>query len=520
MIGLAILPVWFNLAVAAPPVAMELTADELVFDDGEVTATNAHWFPCGCEGDIQPWSVQAAQVWANSERLKFQRARLRVLGVPVPVPNGALPLSRRSGFLAPSIGFHDGLHVATPLYLATSTATDVTLTPELRTTRSLRLLGEGRWATRAGNAQLNGAFGRDWLVDRWRGGGRLDVMMERPGWRVASQAEQVSDLDYRADFADAFLDRRAPWVNSRAVLGFGSFEIDHWSTRGSDVVTQQPIRVALYQPIQRGGWLGFVSARSAGVAQGAHLGQMESLQMAHDGQARWSRPTVAGPLMFEPIVSAQAAGITDEAGAYSASAGAGLHTRLLGWRRTLKAYERFEPQLDLGARVGTGNEMAPIVRPGIVWRRTSKRTTTDVAARMDLSGQWDGAARAAVGSWTLWTHGEGGVQSDGLRGSLAAAGTGLDTEWFGLNGGWMWAAPERVYDGVTYHRGLANARWVLPGPLSVFTLTGGGTAGARGADSGRAGVSYQHPSKCVSLGLTGETASDGLSFSGAIHVLQ
>ena len=96
-----------------------------------------------------------------------------------------------------------------------------------------------------------------------------------------------------------------------------------------------------------------------------------------------------------------------------------------------------------------------------------------------------------------------------MTADMAAAGIHMDQERWGVGGGWLWAEPSQVAGGSLYHRGRVSARATLPGVLTPLAVSGGSTIGITGIDSGRAGIDYIHPSRCVALGLRGELAVDG-----------
>jgi len=114
---------------------------------------------------------------------------------------------------------------------------------------------------------------------------------------------------------------------------------------------------------------------------------------------------------------------------------------------------------------------------------------------------WLGLERGPV-AW--WAHG----RTDGQQTSEAAAGLGVGAGE--LRGDLIWVWVEEPARDSPFHQGRFDLDWRLPGPLSVMKLGGGlGLELVDGeALSRHLGLSYLHPSGCLSLGLDGWLDSD------------
>ena len=163
--------------------------------DGTLSGRGLRLTTCGCEEP--PWEVQARQVTVDERAAAFRGGLLRLCGLPVlPLPAGRVALAERSsGLLPPEVGWgRDGLELGLPLYLVAGEGADLTLTPELRTARGARLLGEGRWAHPGGRGELRLAGGWDGVEGAARGAGQLDQAWADQGARVAVLGRVEGDL--------------------------------------------------------------------------------------------------------------------------------------------------------------------------------------------------------------------------------------------------------------------------------------------------------------------------------------
>lgn len=119
---------------------------------GDVFISGGWFTPCGCDGRVPAWAVEAGHVRITPQgRVDYRRGWLRIVDRRVvPLPPGRFDAStgRASGLLMPrlTIGGNHPFSLGLPIYLATSRNTDVTLTPTYVDTRGVLLQGEFRYA--------------------------------------------------------------------------------------------------------------------------------------------------------------------------------------------------------------------------------------------------------------------------------------------------------------------------------------------------------------------------------------
>ncbi len=492
--------------------------------------------PCPCEGR-DPWSVKAASAEVIvDESVRFRRGWLRLFDVPiVPIPSASIPLRRRSGLLTPTVGFGPyGLLLAQPVYLTATDQGDVTLTPEIRTSSSARMLGEGRYALRGGEGLITGAFGRDWRVSSTRGAARWDHGHDHQGVFLASRGQVLGDPDYLHDYGDAFLARNLPFVESRALAGFGPLEFGTRAYQNGGLTDHEVASLS----IRRGGVDGPIGlVHQVEVFTGwSTFGELPwGTQLAGgmvSGSTSVSRPTWIGPVRITPTAAISGLSDIDAATAERVLMARGLgeiDARLGLWREGARSYERLEP----GVRVAVNPAVVDgvldaalrlppwVVAPGVSWRRTTKRGLTELRAAIPIDDRALGAtldARVDNGPWSGWAQVDSGrpaerVDHIGDVVDLATAGLGWRSDLLDLRASWIFAdrvtLPQRAPD----VRDLHQARWsaaVTPPFLTILRIDGGlahslddGTIQQRGL-----GLAYTHPTDCLVVGARGSWDAD------------
>lgn len=457
---------------------------------------------CDCEGP-SPWLVRARSVrWDEEGVLALKGARVGLFGASfLPLPPVRIPLARRSGLLIPEIGYGvDGYRLKTPLFLTMGESADITLSPELRTGRSLRLLAEQRLALRGGGGELHGAAGYDWVREQPRGGGRWNFGWSREKWNVATVGQLRTDSEYLSDYGDRFLARQTPWTESRLLMGWRQLEL--WSdVFQSDRAASQELGVlAARLPLTEAPLDSLIEAEILGAVRGVGVNPWEADNASFSGSARLGieRPQVLGPLLVRPALFGQAHRL--QAGVSGQAIGA-LEIRLLGWSNS-RGYTRFEPGITIEGEMGASG-IQEVIRPEVRLRQVGQRGQLwdfSLGARIaDGLPQLDGWLGLTQGGFTWWGHGLTGLEGAGETAS------GLTLEAGDLEGNLVWAwvtGPER---GNPFHQGRASMDWRLPGSLSVLTLRGGLGMELTGLEalSRHAGLGYLHPSGCLALGVDG-----------------
>jgi hypothetical protein len=333
---------------------LSIRGERLGWSEGALAGTGVAVAPCACERP--PWSITAAALTYDAGALAWRGARLAVFGRPlIPLPPARIPLVRRSGVLAPAVVVaDDGLRVAVPLYLVVGPSADVTLTPELRTGRGARALGEARYALRGGTGQLDGAFGWDASVGAWRGAGAWRHAAEAGDTAARVDAQVLGDPLYLEDYTDPLLTRATPWVASRGWARAGPAEVWADATTGADAT--QRVGAALRAPA----WTGAGgTARADLVALGTAPTVAGSRAPADAGawwagRASWTRPIWWGPLRAVPtgaVALAGAAGASAPPGGW-AETGVTVGTPL--WRDTRRGRAVIEPLWVARAGVAAG----------------------------------------------------------------------------------------------------------------------------------------------------------------------
>jgi len=515
-----------------------------VSTDGQLLRlTDVDATACDCEG-VPPWSLRARQAtWSPGEWIALQGAQARLFNLPItPRVPTTVPLSRRSGFLTPTLGWaYDGPIIATPLYLTGGPGFDLTVTPEVRPRHGTRLHIDPRYAIRGSDGDYQITVGWDDWEHRFRGSFSGISNWESGPWYWRSDSEWLSDLSYRQDYGDQWLDRSRRWTESRWLLGAHGFELAGRSVQHHREIEQFPLDIAYRQGAKRlhGGLLldGAVATRLGAIthdlgAPGPWVG---------DGWmgSSISRPTFIGPLRWTPRlgVEASATAHQDTAVTHRAQATGGVALTVPMWRDTASGFERLEPRLsasatfhtdanDLGGQ-GAEGQATPLdhlrweVTPALSWRRTGRHQLIEVVAQVPLSEQGVESqtfAQIELGPWQLQAQ----LQTHPLplnrpTPELPVQLATVSSRWDAgtLGGGLRWLLAELrdpvVESLVHIHVVGAHTRWRLPGAGEVITLNASGTLDLLqpvALQSVTAGLRYRHPSGCLTLGAEGTFAVD------------
>ena len=563
------------MVAAATPTEIVIQAEHLEVEEGVVTAEHveiavgegtvtaegfeAHedsrsvlletvvFAPCACEGR-DPWSVQAESATVViEESVRFRGGWLRLFDVPVvPIPPTSIPLRRRSGLLAPTLGYGPyGLLVAQPLYLTVTDHADVTLTPELRTARSARGIGEGRYAVRGGSGEVRAALGPDWETRSVRGAIQWEhAQDDGRGVFAASRGQILGDRGYLRDYGDSFLSRSVPFVEARSLGGFGPVEFGSRTYQFGGPTDHEVASMAVRRGGLDGPW-GMVHSAEMFTGWSVHGGGRWDATLGGgrvSGQTTVSRPTWVGPFRLTPELGLLALGDTDAATqerVLVARSRVQMDARLGLRRYGARSYERLEP----GVRVVANPEVvdgvldpalrAPpwVIAPGVTWRRTGVRGLTALRAAVPLDdrglgGTVDGRIRS--GPWTGWLQADSRrigqrVAAPGDLLELGTAGLRWGRDALDVSASWIYADRVLLPQSPPDLRDLHQARWAvgLTPPLAAVLRIDGGVA--HSLDNGTIqqrwlGLTYTHPSRCLSLGGRGWWDADRASPEAALKV--
>jgi LPS-assembly protein len=164
-----------------------------------------------CPKGVADWMLRARKIILNTKTLRGVGEHTVVVFKGVPMlylPWISFPLSsaRQSGFLFPTLGSSSssGAIVAVPWYWNIAPNQDLTATPTLYSRRGVDLGAEYRLLEHSGQGALRVNFlPNDQLADVNRSWQRLDAIDRlSEQWRVAANAQNVSDTHYFEDFGN------------------------------------------------------------------------------------------------------------------------------------------------------------------------------------------------------------------------------------------------------------------------------------------------------------------------------
>jgi hypothetical protein len=506
--------------------SLRVEGRSLAFDaDGVLVGQRVRVTLCACDG-VEPWAVGARRVEVEPGAVvRFRGAVVRILDVPVlPVPFGEVPLARRSGLLPPQLGSgDDGLRVAMPLYIAPERWFDLTFTPEVRTARSARLIGEGRYATRHGGGVGTAVGGWDWQTSTWRGGLDWRSGLAIPWGIAANEGRFTTDPRVAADYGDSFLARQQPWGEGRNLLGAGPLELATDVLQSPAAVWQQLAMTAQRPTTALGSGFLASAAVTAGVAAVQPAGLPIEEPVEHIALfADISRPTWVGPILVVPSVVADAEIASgDLPNPRPRDVHAVVEARLPLWHAgaaldTVAPLVRVQQVLvDLTEPLApAAPDATPQVAPGILWTRAGALHAVGTAtvsdhAELAFEADGDGFGAWAQGRTAAW-------DADGAEPiALASAGVSVDPGPVHADASWIRA------DGALLRQPVAGevhdleqvrgtVAWTLPGPVSVFRLSVGIAADLEGKAwlSRSVGLRYTHPTGCVAIGAVARVEPD------------
>jgi len=236
----------------------------------------------------------------------------------------------------PEVGFgRDGLLLGLPVAVVVAPWLDLRLKPEWRSERGVRGLGE----LRAGLApdevlDLRGAVGQDLLTEERRGAVEASVGFTPGRARLAADTRWWSDAAYLADYGGDFLRRRAPWAESRALLGWGPARLESQAFGHANDLTewreQRPIAGAVeVRGLGLGPLVAEAGARVDLLGQGVEPGEVAELQARGLADLGLMGSHALGPLRGELVLSGL--GVAWEGTQAWARGGAGAGVALDTW---------------------------------------------------------------------------------------------------------------------------------------------------------------------------------------------
>lgn len=492
-----------------PEAAASFDRAELSADRRHVVLWGATLRPCACDGP-EPWGLRAGEIEIVPGTARVRQAQLVVLGKPLlPLPRARIPTARRSGLLLPTLQTgQDGLVAAQPVYLTAGRSADLTLTPELRTQRGGRLIGEARYAGRSteGSAIAHAAY--EPATHRPRGAVRWRHAHAQGSQRAVAEIAAVSDPTFWSDYQPDRLDRLLPFTTSRALLGGRNVEL---SALGAARSPRDALGIAQLGAMKP--WTplaGGLLARAALTATG--MARIEDGEIALNGlgtaEVDVERPTWLGPFRVTPGARV---GLLAEPGEHlrlRPEASPHLDLTLPLWRSDDHGLTRLEPHLSARAQLG---------RPGTRYAThspTPAGLAAGLRARRTLVG--GGLIEAvAQGAW------DGGRLTPHAELRIDRGITALQSAW--RPGGndpltWLRAAIDpgpvamrtRLVHRPAILGDLALAGGSLvarPGPFELGAGVDTDLA-ARAWLSRHAWLSWTHRSGCLSLGISARIDED------------
>lgn len=211
-----------------------------------------------CASNPTPlWEIRAARVLQDETtgRLQFQRAQLRLAGVPVfYAPRLNLPApgtSRMRGFLRPELALDSdlGLSVGMPYFIPLGPTQDLTLTPRLASGGAVSLGLRWRRAWHSGGIEVGGQISHDDLTaEDLRGYGYIRALFRlRDDWVLSADVLVASDRTYLETYNitnDARLSGHVTLERVRRDQAVRARLLAFYSLRAADVNAELPNRAA------------------------------------------------------------------------------------------------------------------------------------------------------------------------------------------------------------------------------------------------------------------------------------
>lgn len=255
-----------------------------------------------CPPGQQEWSFSADSIDVDNAKQRgvARNATLRLGKVPIFwTPYISFPTTdeRRSGLLAPTLGFNDenGFDYKQPIYFNLAPNVDATLSPRILSRRGWQLGTELRYL----GTRQQGELGGEWLGnDRILGGDRFAWHWRHfaslsSNWYASANVNRVSDARYFNDLGDSLLSVSPNFLTSNvALVGRG----EHWraSVAVEDYQTATLLLPPGSEPYARLPRADFLYAKPFGafeVGIGAETARFEHDALA--GGRRWDlRPYV------------------------------------------------------------------------------------------------------------------------------------------------------------------------------------------------------------------------------------
>lgn len=261
-----------------------LAADRATRTDGVTTLNNAVYSPCpvACANG-QPkapsWRILAARVVydANRNRIRFDRGRLEILGITLPLlpvfslPAGGSGSGGASGVLLPQVAVsgNNGLELAVPWHWRIASNRDLTVTPHLFTGARPALEGRYRELNSLGAFQLSGlvTYGG---ITRYAGGATNLVTVNEgkgirayvegngrfqltPLWSVTAQLRRATDKTVARRYDITRDDTLRSFVNAERIDTDSYVSVAGWSFQGLGVTDQQE-RIPIALPALDARW--------------------------------------------------------------------------------------------------------------------------------------------------------------------------------------------------------------------------------------------------------------------------
>jgi hypothetical protein len=415
----------------------------------------------------------------------------------------------------------DGWRFAQPLYVTLGRTADLTFTPEVRTKRSVRLLGEARYALRGGGGSLTGALGHDYMESGPRGAAAWTHGWSKGTLFTATRGQWTGDRAYYADYGDRFLERGRPYDEARLLLGAGPVEVGNNLFQSGEPTDHLVADLAVYQPTGPilAGVLGATSVRAGYRAHGRQAWEATGGSFVLTSHTLLERPFGAGPVRVSALAQSHVS--ADEAGGLLHFE-AGMDARLPAWRRGARGMSHFEPQLVVlyGGHATVGqvpyDALPPrwTASPRLLYRHTGRAGWAEATTGMTVTAtgwQLDLGGQVRTGHWSGWLQGRGGPDGPGL----GTAGVQWATARGALEMAWMFSPERLLYQPDPDNpRGLhqlrSSARWALPGPLRTLEISASSAIdvdGIRWLHRG-GGIRWTHPTGCLGVGMEARLDAD------------